>query len=1059
MITLERVRLVLWHYFEDVTVELGNRCLLAGDNGSGKSTIVDAIQYAMAADLRKTRFNAAAGERKGGRDLAGYARCKLGSDTTEYLRGDAVAHVMLEFTDGAGSFSAGACVEAFTDGRITEHFWLARDLHPGSAEIRSERGIPLSYRQFRDRMSGRQAQFFDSKRQYQRELTAKLGVWRRMAEFNPYLEAFTRSVSFTPLVSVDTFVCDYILEDRPVDISAMKANLESYKEAEREAHGAARRISALKRIGAAAAEWRNYRKLMIQQEYLKLAVDRALVDKRKSRAEERVRTQRARLADLERSVAVALAERQDLESRRRDTEAALARDDAHMAYRGLEDRIARLSLEADEAAKKAERYGLLRSQVQAVLGHELSDDLELEAAATESAEHGARKIAGDALRERDEAAASLRELRAEAAELERGLPRYPEAPTLLAAALEAAGIDARILAELCEVSDEAWTDAIEGWLNTLRFAVLVEPERFQEALAIYAGLPRSVGGAFLPNLARMREAKAKPGCLALLVETESPYARIYLDYVLGDVMTADTAALKNYGKAVTAECMSYAGYTASRIREDVYRRRYLGRKARRERADFLRREIERLESALEAIEDRRRRSEEEAELCRRAYRGLLELLNMGDAPGERLRLEAELRLAGEELAAVDTSGFKELQASLSSLSERLKAVNTRLDAFNRHLGESAQALRQAESELAESGPALEAREAALTGYLKSHAEMASDCESYAAERIGSAGSLEELAANYESAAKGIATRSEKVQREYQQLVQAYDRDFNALLPVEIAESGEAEKLLERLEVSELPSYREKISRARRDAEREFKDHFISRLNEFIEEARESFREINETLRSLSFGRDQYRFTLEERSDRRGQIEIVRKAAEISAFEDGLFAQLTDPKEREAAQALFDRILNSDLNSPELRSVCDYRTYFSYDIRIRDAEALDAVTGKPVELSLSKVLREKSGGEVQTPYYVAIAASFYRFMKGRADETVRFVMFDEAFNRMDDERIGKILEFYRDLGLQILTAVPTEKIEAIAPHVDRVNLVIRHGYSAFVREFRSVEAGA
>ena len=82
MITLERVRLVNWHYFEETTIEIGNRCMFAGDNGSGKSTIIDAIQYAMAADLRKARFNAAAGDRKGGRDLTGYVRCKLGSDTT-----------------------------------------------------------------------------------------------------------------------------------------------------------------------------------------------------------------------------------------------------------------------------------------------------------------------------------------------------------------------------------------------------------------------------------------------------------------------------------------------------------------------------------------------------------------------------------------------------------------------------------------------------------------------------------------------------------------------------------------------------------------------------------------------------------------------------------------------------------------------------------------------------------------------------------------------------------------------------------------------------------------
>jgi hypothetical protein len=79
-----------------------------------------------------------------------------------------------------------------------------------------------------------------------------------------------------------------------------------------------------------------------------------------------------------------------------------------------------------------------------------------------------------------------------------------------------------------------------------------------------------------------------------------------------------------------------------------------------------------------------------------------------------------------------------------------------------------------------------------------------------------------------------------------------------------------------------------------------------------------------------------------------------------------------------------------------------------------------------------MLKAKSGGESQTPYYGAIAASFYHFYKARHETTVRLVIFDEAFNRMDDERIGKILSFYDNLNLQIITSVPPEKIEAIAP---------------------------
>jgi uncharacterized protein YPO0396 len=268
--------------------------------------------------------------------------------------------------------------------------------------------------------------------------------------------------------------------------------------------------------------------------------------------------------------------------------------------------------------------------------------------------------------------------------------------------------------------------------------------------------------------------------------------------------------------------------------------------------------------------------------------------------------------------------------------------------------------------------------------------------------------------------------------------------------MEPAENATAETLLKRLETSELPEYREKITRAYRDAEKEFKDHFISRLNERIEEARESFREINDILKMLHFGHDQYKFDLKELDERKGQIEVIRLAAKIPAIEDGLFSQLEQPEERKAAEALFNSILDSPLDSKELKATCDYRTYFHYDIIITETDNVDE-KGEQIKLSLKKVLKEKSGGESQTPYYVAIAASFYRFFKAKPEETVRLVIFDEAFNRMDDERIGKILSFYNSLNLQIITSVPPEKIEAITPYMDRINIISRFGSAVKVRD--------
>ena len=1069
MITLERIRLVNWHNFADTVIDIGNRCLLAGDNGSGKSTIIDAIQYAMAADLRKARFNAAAGDRKGGRDLMGYVRCKLGAEDTEYHRGDTVAHVLLEFSwprnpppagpaPALGRFVAGVCVEAYTDGKVTEHFWIGDEVSAALVPVRTAERQPLVYRQFRDTLAGDNVVFYESKRLYLRDFTGRLGVFRRYAEYNPYLEAFTRSVSFTPLVSVDRFVCDYILEDRPVEITAMKDNLESYKEADRQARNAVLRIEALKKISGRAAEWRNYQGLILKQEYLKLRIERDLEEQSRADKVRRLGEAEEKIRFLEKEIAGLDRRRFEWEQEQRETEASLAANETHILYTRIEERIGRLQKDLEEAAPRRDRFLLLKAQCESLLGRPLGEDPAADMEAVEEEEAKSRAEKDEARRLKTEAAAALREVLAELADLEKGILRYPEAPTALRDALEKAGIDAWFLADTAEIEDPAWADAVEGWLNTRRFALLVDPAAFQRALEIYDRLPRNIGGALLPNLDKMRDAEKRKGSLAELVGAASPYARIYLDYVLGEVIRAEIGNLKKHPFAVTKECMSYGNHTASRIREDIYRRHYLGQAARKERREFLQAESERLKRERDAAEDREKAAAAREDLFHRAARTITELQFLLPAVEACQKLAADLARSQEELAAVDTASFRELEEKREALIRQVREAETEINRLHGNLGgvnQSAAALREESAALERS---LEEKAAAIRAFGEAHPLEIGECETYAEKQIEK-NSLQDLSNSYESTLKGFRSRVENLKKEYQTLAQSYDREFNALLSLEPSEHEEAERILRRLEISELPEYREKIARARRDAEREFKEHFISRLNELIEEARESFQEINEILRSLSFGRDQYRFTLEERSDRKGQIEIIRKAAAIPAQEETLFSQITDPAELKAAQDLFERILNANLDSPELRSICDYRTYFRYDIKIRETDVIDPASGKPMELSLSKVLREKSGGETQTPYYVAIAASFYRFYKPQPDTTVRLVMFDEAFNRMDDERIGKILKFYRDLNIQIISSVPTEKIEAIAPHMDRINLVIRHGFSARVRDFHSDETAA
>ncbi len=1061
MITLERVRLVNWHYFRDETIPIGNFCLLSGDNASGKSTIIDAIQFVIASDLRKVRFNAAAANRGGGRDLAGYVRCKLGSDSTEYLRGDAVGHVMLEFSDGEGGFSAGACVEAWKDGRVSTRFWIGDGLEVSRTVVTAESLSPLLGRQFQDALAPRGAAFYDSSAGFRRDLTAKLGVWRRMSETNPYVEAFLRSLHFTPLVSVDQFVCDYILEEQTIDLSVMKQNLESYRQAEDLAKATRDRIAALSLILSEGEDCLGLERVILQQDWLKKRLDRDRIDALTLKAREEADSLRRRAGEVDAELRSKEGKKRALEGERRETESALARDDAHQLYRSLTERMAQLTREGEKATADADRRELLLSQCAPLYALLFAGEALVPGALEASAERvDAERERLAALRQRksdeaDEIKERLADSRLELSDLERGIRRLPEAPASLRDALKKAGMDAWILCDLAEVKDPAWSDAVEGWLNTLRFACIVEPDNFPKALKLYDSLPRSVAGVPLPDIARMasdaKASVAREGSLARLVDTANPWARTYLDAVLGDVMTTDLAGLRRYPKSVTRECMSWSRHTAIRIKEEVYRVAWLGAAARDRRREALVAEIESLSAAHGRIAGEIVRIDEGLSACRSLSKYLVEADRLTPAVEERERIQRDLTELRERLEAIDTSAFTGLQGRLDELSVLIAGLERELAALHAEGGSLSSRREALEVRIAGLQEERARAEEAFVLFRDTHAEAERDCERYVSERLKSQ-SIDEILLNFDKARTGFVSRLETALSAFRSRIAKFGAQFSEILTPELSALPGIRAHKDRLEASELPEYIDKIRQAKMDAEREFKEHFIARLNELIEEAKESFSEINATLKSLTFGRDQYRFTLTEKAERRGQIEVIRKTAEIAEYENSLFDALVEGADRDAANELFNRILTSNLESAELRNLCDYRTYFTYDIRVRDMQSTDPATGKNPEYSLSRVLKEKSGGEAQTPYYVAIAASFFRFFREKPDATVRLVAFDEAFDRLDDQRIARIIDFYRDLGLQVLLSVPSEKMESIAPHMDTVNLVVRRGHRAKVVDF-------
>ena len=172
----------------------------------------------------------------------------------------------------------------------------------------------------------------------------------------------------------------------------------------------------------------------------------------------------------------------------------------------------------------------------------------------------------------------------------------------------------------------------------------------------------------------------------------------------------------------------------------------------------------------------------------------------------------------------------------------------------------------------------------------------------------------------------------------------------------------------------------------------------------------------------------------------------------------LYAEQYDTKYAEEMAELFGLITNdsngqtalaSEDHEKRVKTFTDYKTYLSFDLEV-------VKPGGDSE-RLSKTMGKKSGGETQTPFYIAVLASFvqlYRVGRDKTHNTIRLIIFDEAFSKMDGERIIQSINLLKRYGFQVLLSAPPDKIHDIATLVDRNLCTVRDGRKTCVLTFDS-----
>ena len=667
----------------------------------------------------------------------------------------------------------------------------------------------------------------------------------------------------------------------------------------------------------------------------------------------------------------------------------------------------------------------------------------------------------------------LDELRRQVMDLKRGIKPYPrsllELKREIAATLAAKygrRIQVDILADLLEIRNMRWKNAIEAYLHTQKFYLIVEPDYFLDALRVYDRLKfeKRFYDLGLVDTGRLMELNPTPmeNSLAQEIETANHYARIFVNYVMGSVIKCDKVEeLRNHARAITDSCMLYQNFVARQLHPERWSNPYIGRRSIEEQIQNKTQQKskhEKEKSILEGWSHKLRSLYAKESINTNEAGNISEVLEKSKRIPE---LEEKLKSITEELGKLDLSWLAQLDGKIKALEKdieelKIKEKNhfqelTRLETINNTIA----------------GSEIPAEKEKVNNYQQridsefSQEWIREKGEPRFQKELASRSGAAEVYNNFYSQVARTESQMMKKRDELVAVRAEYNREYRMPYDINLPHNDPYDKELKEFKAIRLPEYMEKIKDAKEKAYQQFRDDFLAKLKSNIDTVKEQIEELNTALKESSFGNDRYRFVVNPRPEYRRFYDMITDELLMDGY--NIASHVFLEKHQDAIDELFKQItevdseLSADARAEVERNIkrfTDYKTYLTFDLIVTDSEDRNQ--------RLSKTLHKKSGGETQTPFYISMLASFAQLSRTRykhaSGNTMRLIIFDEAFSKMDSDRIQESLKLLRRFGLQAILSAPSEKIGDIAPLVDRTLCVIRNGDRSFVKAFDSRQIG-
>ena len=1075
-IRLTRIHALNWYGYKDSIPVEGN-LLLAGVTGSGKSILMDLVQLVLVGDQRLVRFNQSATGDRSDRSLKGYSLGDLKDDeggVDKYMRQSAITYVALEFTwpNGKRAETWGLRIEftsaAEAHGKVTP-FFIPAALTRGDFLHPDKR--PLDYPAFKAFAESREGRLYpEGLDAYLRDMAQPTHLNFDRAVLRALLPT---AMSFTFLKSFNDFARNFILPADKLDVSDVTASYRTFLGYERDLNDLNDQFEKLKAIRDTFTRLTGLRRDRMLARYLEaqlrhehaaeqLQADEANLEKLKkdyATEEARLKQLDTEIPELQRQIdglkgAINETPEGRLYAGLKSRNEKLAREISNLSGIGksLDDALANrlrnarswlkelraLPLELDAAPVNA-----VERAIQAVVDGGIgkaSQTLPVLSATSQTAAGAANRAAKPTLDRLADVRRQLGQLRDEIKIL--ALGKLPGGNSRLLDALNNSLVSrgpelpAQPLCKLCEVSDERWRPAIEIAF-TRKFAVVVAAEHYEQAEKIYHSLTASeLSGdssresLVNPTKALQRRKTAKPGSLAEKLKATHPVAEAVISEAFGNLMCVERREeLREHDFAIMADGFMSRGAFVERPR--FYDGNpFVGQKGlaqqqawKEKQAEDLANEERKLSPVERAVKSLNEGWREHFDISPSLYNDLAEARKLPD-------LKAELDENIKKLNRIDRSKFDELASDQSKLEVNLKAMEEErreLDRSEKRI--KVQDLEKTVTKFREAVQTLQDKfgkvrdETDVSPWLKRLEELKNETLGRFPAKDVAAGEFN-LMFHRCDREEGETWSDLKAKR--RELAAAHSK-FDEL-PVEADNNDAHAKQLAKLEESEIPEYRSKAERERKNWGKLFRTQVLEKLHSALQEVVNLVVLLNTALKKRPIGTNTY----ELRYRRNPDYQLYHELLEASAIarEDDLFFASADQRFRDAINH-FLKTLTETPDGAEAARLLDYRHYYEYDMEVVEADGR--------KTSVDRHSGKFSGGENQSPYFIAILASYLRayrrYSSRKPEPSLGLVPIDEAFSKLSGERIKDCITALKAFDLQGVFSMSTGNIPYAFEHCD------------------------